>query len=1056
MRKLFFSFLLVCIASIAVQAQSRVSGVVKDGNGEPVIGASVLVQGTSTATVTDEQGRYTINAPSSSSILEFAMLGFETQAIGIDGRSILNVTMSESSLFLEETVVVGYGTQKKKNITGATVQVGSEKIASVNATNAYEAIQSMAPGVNIVQTSGQPGESYSVTIRGLGTTGSSSPLCIIDGVAGGSISDLDPSDIESIDILKDAASAAIYGARAANGVILITTKQGKESEGKRPIVTYNGYVGWQNLNTNGVQPLGAKEYMKYNDLAYEIAGSAKYDWESLMPAEMWNKIQSGEWNGTNWLEESLNKNAFMTNHAVGVNGGNEWSRFSLGVSYTKNNGTIGKPAVPIYDRLTVRLNSDHSLWKINGRDIIKLGENVVYTLSHKTGVNIGGVYSNNIRDLLTTTPLLPARNADGDYFVFKDMVETGWEVDQAAVNPLAKIHDQHAYKANVSHRIQSNIYLEIAPIKSLKFRSNFGYIFNFSSNRSYVPKYEWASKDSNVNDDITQRMSNNYRWSWENTLNWKESFGNHNLDVLVGQSVEKWCFGESLRVKNSNSLFENSIDYAYIDNTQGVSTTDTEIGGSPNTRGSLASFFGRINYNYHERYLVSFILRADGSSNFARGKRWGIFPSVSAGWILTSEPWMKNAKDVLSFFKIRASWGQNGNSDIAPFQYLATIAFGDQGRYYPTDKNTAATGAYPDILPNPDVTWEVSQQFDVGFDARLFKDRFSIGFDYYIKDTKNWLVVAPQLLSYGTGAPYINGGDVRNTGVEVALNWQDRAGDFNYSIGVNVSHNVNKVTRLANEEGILHGQANVIAQNIAEVYRCEVGKPMGFFYGYKTLGVFQNQAQIDAFTGPLVQDKSKVQPGDLIYADVNGDGKIDKDDLGMIGTPHPTVNMGININMSWKGIDLAINGYGAFGQDIIRCYRMFSNTPDHNYTNTGVNIYWTGEGSTNKYPRFTDGKNVNMAFGEYVPDSWVEDGSYFKISNITLGYDFATLWKAKGKKGIGKLRLFVTAKNCITFTGYKGMDPEVGYGSGDSWASGIDIGYYPSSRAILTGLSITF
>lgn len=1031
------------------QAKTVVTGTVSDASGS-LVGATIMEKGNQTGCVTDVDGKFTLSVnPGATLVISF--IGYLPQEVKADGSKPMRIQLKEDSQSLEEVVVVGYGVQKKKLVTGANLQVDGDEIQRQNSASVFGALQTMAPGVSITQSSGQVGESYKVNIRGLGTTGSSDPLYVIDGVPGGNLDDLNASDIESIDVLKDAASAAIYGARAANGVILVTTKQGKISDNQKVSVSYDGYIGVQNVITNGVKPLNAKQYMETINKALVSNGEKELDFESLLSPGLYQKIQSGQWNGTNWFKESKNKNASIQNHSLNIMTSNSRSAFSMGFSYFDQVGTLGKPATPEFRRITARLNSSHVLLKRGSRDIVRFGENVTYSNRKKRGVRIGGIYDNHIKNLLTFNPLMPAYNAQGDFYVLKDMQADGWNFDTSIANPLAKMSDQNKDKEAGGNRIQSNFYLEIKPINGLTIRSNAGYHYNQWANRSYVPQYEWDTKNSQPYDVVSQSQGHTSRWSVENTINYANTFGSHSVDVLVGHSLEKWGYGEDVGAKNINSLFPGSFDHAYIGNTQGITEGKTEVSGAPNTEGSLASFFGRINYNYKEKYMASVVLRADGSSNFKKGNQWGYFPSVSAGWVMTNENFMKNTNNWLDFLKIRGSWGQNGNADIAGFQYLATIAFDNTSKYYFDDKNNGSTGGYPDILPNEDVTWETSEQLDFGLDARLFRQRLNLAFDWYKKTTKDWLVVAPQLLSYGTGAPYINGGDVENKGFELSLNWRDQIRKFGYSVGINLSHNKNEVTRIANNEGIIHGPTDIIAQNTTEMYRAEVGKPIGYFWGYKTAGVFQNQKQIDDFiaAGGVTIQKNP-QPGDLIFVDRDGNGKFDKDDKTEIGNPHPDFNLGVNIALTFAGFDLSVNGYGAFGQDIIRCYRQFSNQPNDNYTTEVYSKYWNGEGSTNKYPRFSHGKSEN--FNE-INDSWVEKGNYFKISNITLGYDFASLLKAIS---VRECRLFVKAQNIATITNYSGMDPEVGYGGDDSWSSGIDVGYYPSSRAFLFGLSLTF
>ena len=1033
----------------------QVRGVVLDASGQPVIGAGVVEVGASrNGTLTGGDGSFVLTIHRGAS-LEISCIGYETVTVTPVEGERLSVILREDAEILDEVVVMGYGTQRKKLVTGSTVNVTGEKLAAVNAVDAFGALQSQAAGVTIVQNSGQPGESYKVTIRGMGTAGSSTPLYVIDGVPGGDIASLSPNDIESIDVLKDAASSAIYGARAANGVILVTTKKGRAGKVQ---VTFDAYYGWQNPNTNGVTPLNAKQYMEINDKAYDIQGASKYDWASLIPKQ-YAQIQAGTWNGTNWLEETTVHNAPIHNESVNIIGGSDVSRFAIGFSNFGQTGTIGYPATPQYDRNTFRINSDYSLIKKHGRDILKFGENVTFSTINRKGLQIGGIYSNNVRSLLSLTPLLPARNADGGWYEYKDIVADGWDFSAEVANPLAQIYYTRNNRYNKGYRLQSNFFLEFAPIKGLTFRSSAGWLYYHGESRSYVPVYELSTKTSNPLDDVSQSQNYSIRWTWENTANWVKSFGNHNFDILAGQSLEKWGYGSSVNVTNSVSLFPGSFDHAYITNANVVDPAYTSIGGSPNGQGALSSFFGRLNYNYNETYLLSVVMRADGSSNFARGHRWGYFPSVSAGWVLTNEPFMENvSRDFLSFLKLRGSWGKNGNCNISSFQYVATVAFDDP--YYFDSKDNPGIGAYPDIIPNEKVEWEKSVQTDIGFDARFFRSRLGLSFDWYNKVTKDWLVRAPSLLSYGTGAPYVNGGDIQNRGYEILLSWDDAVSrDFSYGFSATFSHNKNTVTRIANSEGIIHGPSNAIAQNTAELYRIQVGYPIGYFWGFEMDGIIQNEQDLKEYLdkncgGDAANSLqgADIQPGDVKFVDVNGNGKIDKDDTDktMIGDPNPDYNLGLTLYLQFKGFDFSMNGYGAFGQQVAKSYRQFSDHPDDNYCTDVYTKYWTGEGTTNRYPRFTHGKHVNQSELSRV---WIEDADYFKISRLSLGYD---LKRAMKFLPVARFHLYVAAQNMFTFTKYSGMDPEVGFGNDTNWASGIDNGYYPSARSWQVGVNITF
>ncbi len=1043
-------------AETVLQARSvvQVKGVVYDTSNQPIVGATIVeVDAPNNGTLTGADGTFTLSVAKGAS-LKISYIGYKTATVKVvEGRSV-RVVLEEDSELLNDVVVVGYGTQRKKLVTGSTVHVDADNIAAANAVDAFGALQSQAAGMNIVMNSGQPGESYKVVIRGMGTAGSNTPLYVIDGVPGGSIEDLSPNDIESIDVLKDAASSAIYGARASNGVILVTTKKGKAGHVQ---VSFDGYLGWQNANTNDVTPLNAKQYMEINDKAYQIQGVTTYDWATLIPKQ-YQQIMDGTWNGTNWLDETLVDNAPMHNASLNITGGSDVSRFSLGFSKYHQTGTIGYPATPKFDRYTVRLNSDYSLIRKNGRDILKFGENITFSATKKKGISIGGIYGNSIRNLLAMSPLLPAYNDQGELYEYKDILADKWDFSADMANPLAAMkYDEGNSKTN-RYRLQTNFFLEFVPIEGLTIRSSAGWNYRHSESRSYVPVYELSTKKSNPNDDVRQNQGYNIRWSLENTANWVKSFDKHNLDVLFGQSLEKWGYGSNVGATNSNSLFPGSFDHAYINNANVVDPAYTSISGSPNDQGALSSFFGRVNYNYNETYLLSLVLRADGSSNFKRGKRWGYFPSVSAGWIMTNEPFMEWSKDWLYFFKLRGSWGQNGNCNISSFQYVATVAFDDP--YYFDSKDNPGIGAYPNILPNEKVKWETSEQLNLGFDARFLDNRLALSFDWYNKKTKDWLVRAPVLLSYGTGAPYINGGDIENKGYEIHLSWNDHIGkDFVYSVSANLSHNKNEVTRLANAEGIIHGGSNAIAQNTAELYRLQVGFPIGYFWGYEMEGIIQNEQDLQNYLNKhcggdknnSLQGES-IQPGDVKFVDHNGNGKIDKgdEDKTMIGDPNPDYTVGLNINLAYKGFDFSLTGYGSFGQQVAKSYRQFSDHPDDNYCTDVYTKYWTGEGSTNRYPRFSDGKTANMS---EISRVWIEDADFFKISRISFGYD---LKRAIRKLPVTKCRVYVSASNMITFTGYSGMDPEVGFGNGTSWASGIDCGYYPSSRSWQVGLNINF
>ena len=1061
-RHLFLTVMLAVSVTGAFAQNRTVQGTVVDSEGVPVIGAGVVVVGNATiGAVTDANGAYRINVPARAS-LEFSCIGYATQVVAVGDQSVIDVVLQEDTESLEETVVIGYGTQKKKLLTGATINISGEDIQRQNTTNALGALYSSVPGVNITQNNGLPGSGYTITVRGLGTTGSASPLIVIDGVAGGKLDELNPADIESIDILKDAASAAIYGARAANGVVLVTTRQGKIGE-KKATVTFDAYTGFQQPNTNGVRPVDAQEYLDLIDREFIAKGTISegqhyYDINTLMPVQkQW--MEQGKWKGTDWFDASVNKNAPTRNLALGVNGGGDAVRYSFSFSKSYQEGTLGMTKPNYYDRTTVRANTDFSILKKNNRDVIKLGENMTVSLTDSRGSSNNTIFGNDVKNALIKTPLLPAYDLDGTLYTYEKQLRDDWLVKDDEANSLQEADLKESEGKSV--RVQGNVYLEVSPIKELKLRTAFGFRAHTNYSRSYTPPYQLTATNAKEYDSVSQSSSVSSNWTWELTANYKKTIAKaHTFDLLAGTSIEATGWGMSVNGTRSTTKF-GSWEAANLSSVEGALTADENASmGGDNTvpYNNLLSFFGRMNYSYKDKYLFTAIVRTDGSCNFAKGNRWGVFPSVSAGWVVTSEPWMQGTSDWLNFFKIRGSWGQNGNCSIDNFQYAATISLG--GSYdFTYDQQNPTVAAYPDRIPNTKLSWETSEQLALGFDSRFFGSRLGVIFDWYRKDTKDWLVKPPQMGILGANASNINGGAVRNSGVELSFTWNDQIGDFRYSLGVNGSYNKNNVLYINNAEGYIKGEAKILSENVRnlEGFRAEPGKPIGYFLGIASEGIFQNQAQIDEYNAKgyaFMNGYELAQPGDVIWIDQNGDGKYDQDDCVEIGNPHPDFLLGFNISFQWKGVDFSVNGSGAFGQQVMQSYRQFALQDLESFTNNLVNRYWTGEGSTNKFPRFSDGSHNNFKCNGYNSDIWAQDADYLKIRNITLGFDFKQVFK---KMPFGMFRVFVSGQNLFTFTGYDGMDPEVGrYSSAYPWASGIDTGYYPSPKVYMAGLSIKF
>ena len=1053
------------------QSTKKITGTVSDSQG-PVIGASIVEKGTTNGTVTDLDGNFTLNVKPGATLV-ISYIGYTTQEIATGSQSSFNVTLQEDNTALEEVVVVGYGVQKKKLLTGATVQVKGEDIAKLNTTNALEAMQSSTPGVQITQASSQPGKGYKVYIRGIGTTGNSAPLYVIDGVAGGSLDDINPADIESIDILKDAASAAIYGARAANGVILVTTKQGKAGKIE---ISYNGAIGWSNAYKRP-QLLNASQFMTVLDEYTFNTSGAKMDWAGFVPQDIITKVNSG-WSGTDWWGKFENKNALQNNHSITLTGGTDMSKFNMSYTYTGNEGIMGASEASYYKRHTIRLNSDHVLLKAKDFDVITIGENISISYNKNHDLAEDGMYWSYIHSLLQTTPLLPQYAYNGDIYYYQDFdgnvkYGQGWNSSLFS-NPWENLQKGGFNSKAESRSVNTSAtaFAVIQPIKGLRLRSQFNYNWGSGSYRNYnEPRSSGYGNATSVVYSVSQSAWLNTNWSIENTLTYDlPIISGHKISAMVGQSYQStaWSYniGGSNKVNYGEQLATlKGWDSAWLSNFKLVNVPDLTLTGKPNDEEYLASWFGRLTWDWNETYMATVTLRYDGSSIFTDGKRWGWFPSVSAGWVITNEKFMEKTKSWLDFFKIRASWGQNGNKDINKYQYLATIALsgesGDSGYKFGSNIETSTsgtphTGAYANIVPNPDLTWETSEQLDFGFDARFLNSRLGLVFDWYKKTTKDWLIAGNLLAIYGTNPAAINGGDVKNTGVEIALSWNDRIGkDFRYNASVNFTTNKNEVTRIANDNHYINGPSGVLSQGTEYIYRAEEGKPIGYFYGMSYSGVWQNQDEIDAArkAGKAVLDGA--QPGDLIWDDWNGDGVITysegKDcDRHEIGNPNPDVMLGVNLGCTWKGFDFAVNGAGAFGMQIMRSYRSFSDAPYQNYDTTILNR-WVGEGTSGNQPRITSTGSENT---NWVSTRYMEDADYFKIKTITLGYDFKHLWKGCPFQ---QLRFYVQAQNLYTFTSYTGLDPEVGNSAGgNGWASGIDLGLYPPSRTYLVGASIKF
>lgn len=1024
---------------------------------EALIGVSVVEKGTSNGTVSNIDGDFSLNV-SAGSTLVFSYVGYKTQEIAVNNKTIINVVLNDDNEVLEEVVVVGYGTMKKKLNTGATVQVKGDDLMKQNTTNALQALQGSTPGVQITSASGQPGKGVNVTIRGAGSIYGSNPLYIVDGVQVGDISYLNNSDIASIDVLKDAASAAIYGAQASNGVVLITTRTGTKGANK---LTFDGYYGIQNI-AKKTELLDAGQYATImNEQAINSGNSPLYSTTG-------KGAFLAKYADTNWLDAIIAPNAPTYDYNLGVSGGNDASVYSMTVGMTGQDGVIGGHDVSSYQRFNFRVNSEH---KVIG-NLMKIGQHITYGHTSSTGVNEGGLYSGSpIRSALNTSPLLPMYDDNGNFLTNKSKNDltnenvyyngaqwTPWEAGES--NPYAAMNMTESHSTN--QKVFGDIYAEIEPTKGLKIKTVFGIDAYNGGSRSFTPAYQLNMYTYNLNDYVVQSLSKSMKWIWDNTISYDFNIGNHAMTALLGSSFQEFK-GEWMSTRNANLVIAD-YEHAWINNATNVTADNLwKFEGAPMDESKMMSFFGRLNYNYKEKYLANATFRADGSSRFAQGNRWGYFPSFSAGWVISNEDFMSD-NSTFDFLKVRASWGQVGNQNIGAWQYLATIKTSETYYYYgagvPAGSLIApgasvnVNGSYPNQLGNEKLKWETSEQSNIGIDARFFKSKLSVNLELYNKMTKDWLIKAPTLVTTGFENGFINGGDVTNKGVELSASWNDKIKDFKYGVSGNIAYNKNTVGNIPTEDGVVHGLNNEAYNNADPVYRkAEEGYPIGYFWGWKTDGILQNTAEVTEYVASLGGNAANslqgrnIAPGDVRFVDNDKNGVINEKDKTMIGSPSPDFTFGLSFNCSWKALDFSVTSYGQAGNEIFQSLRGFGGVEKANYT-TAILDRWHGEGTSNKLPRLTQTNTVNYR----ISDLFIKKGDFLRISNIQVGYDFSKNLKLKH---LSQLRLYAAVQNAFTFTAYDGMDPEIGYGT-DASTSGVDLGYYPRPRTLLAGVNIKF
>ncbi len=1003
-----------------------VTGTILDNTGQPLPGANIIEKGTSNGTQTDFDGNFSLDVSSENATLLISYVGFSSKEVSLNGKTNLNITLQEDIASLDEVVLIGYGTQKKALVTGAIVQLKGEELAKRNVSNALQALQGQTPGVQITSTSGQPGEGLNVVIRGMGSTKNNNPAYVVDGIVTSDISFLNNGDIETISVLKDAASAAIYGSQASNGVVMITTKKGRKGAAR---ITFDQYYGLQSV-ARKVDLLDATEYATVLNESAVNSGKAPYFTNAEIAA-------LGK--GTNWMDEMFVDNAATQNYTLGASGGSESSVYSTSLSYFGQEGIVGGKDLSNYDRFNFRFNSEHKLYN----DVITIGENINFAYIDKRGIGVGNQYNNSLRSAFTASPLLPMYDENGNFYSTVGHSEP-WL--SGVSNPYATMLYGSQSESN-NQKLLGNVYLQIEPIKGLTFKTTLGLDYYAGEGHSYNPIYEKLSIYTSLNESnsVSQNMNKGKTITWDNLLTYKfDLTENHHFETMVGTSSIR-DNNTYLRAGNAD-LFFYDLDHAWLSNATNSdgSLIDGPYGGKNETL--RMSYFGRLNYNYKDKYLINTTFRADGSSNFSPDNQWGYFPSVSVGWVATNEEFL-NDSNAVNYFKLRASWGQVGNQNTDAFQYIAPIKTENTNYIFGKEEGADALvpGGYPDRLSNPGLKWETSEQINVGFDSRLLNNALSVTFDWYRKTNKDWLIIAPVLATAGADPAFINGGDVTNSGVELSLQYNNSIGEFNYSLSANGAYNKSTVGEIPTIDGRIHGLTNQLFANAPEFNRAENGFPFGYFWGYKTAGVFQNQQQIDDYG---IQPTAA--PGDVIYQDLNGDGQIGGDeDKTMIGDPNPDYTFGFSISGNYKALDFSISANGVAGNQLVQSYRGPGGYG--NYT-SAILERWNGEGSSNRIPRLTD----NGANFSKFSDLYVQDGDFLRLDNITVGFDFAKL-KLNKPFFANQFRVYFSVLNLYTFTKYDGMDPEVGFGPSDdlqNFSSGVDVGYYPRPRTFMMGLNV--
>ena len=1028
--------LLFFLSSLALYAQElNVKGVVTSADdGQPIPGATVVVKGKTTGIITNLDGVYSLKVPGNATLI-FSFVGLKSQEVAVNNRTTINVVLASATEAIEEVVVVGYGTQKKSVVTGAISSVKAKDLEKVSPGRVDQALQGRVSGVTVASNSGQPGSTATIRVRGVTTfgDGGNNPLWVVDGVVvdAGGIGYLNQSDIESIEVLKDAASSAIYGTRAATGVILVTTKKG--SAGKIS-VSYNGFYG----TSAPAKMLNLLNATQYGALLNErsIAGGGNVIFPNL----------SALGKGTDWQKAIFNNNANRYSHEVSVSGGNDKSNFYFSFGIQDQQGIVATD-ISNFNQKNIRLNSTHKISKI-----FTFGETVGYTHQKQLGIGntnseFGGPLSSAI-NLDPTTPIVvtdPAvanaapysvnpvvRDANGNPYGISSIV------GQEMTNPMAYLQTRLG-QYGWSDNFVGNAYVQAAITKDIVVKSSVGAKLAYWGDQGFNPVYYLSATTQLLKNNIYKNNSNVFNWNIENTLTYSKTLNDHSFNLLLGQAAYVDNHGGYAGVTLYDLPITSYKDASYNFN---IPDATNRVGGASDfVEHKLSSLFSRLNYNYKEKYLFTGIYRRDGSSRFGSNHKYGVFPSFSLGWVVSKEDFWK-ANDIVNTLKIRGGYGVVGNDAISDFGYLSTVGGGFN--YTIGNSGKITTGYAPASLDNPDLRWEQTAQANIGFEARLFKS-LNVTVDYYSKKTSGILrpVTIPGYVGVSS-SPVGNIADMQNNGLELELGYNKKFGQLNFAANGNIAYLKNKVTYVASDANYITGDASF--QSMGAVTRTQAGQSYNAFYGYKTAGIFQNMAEVNAYvnsTGGLIQPNAK--PGDFRWVDTNGDGVITESDKTFLGTSIPKYTFGLTLNFDYKNFDLMVFASGAAGNKIFQGLRRLD-ISNSNWQTVALSR-WTGDGTSNTYPRLTS-NDTNGNFGN-MSDFYLEKGDYVRLKVVQIGYTLPAYLVSKAS--ITKLRFYLSAENLLTLTKYTGYDPEIGGG-----VFGIDKGVYPQARSFMLGVQLQF